>query len=93
MPPVRPSIEPTNAVAQEDSVLIHQNATGTWKHASGTRTAPIFRGFSCSGDGRLGLPDTAWEAHKGEIKHLYIDENKTLAEVIIIMKARGFPAT
>ncbi|KAI0010490.1 hypothetical protein F4779DRAFT_577742 [Xylariaceae sp. FL0662B] len=35
----------------------------------------------------------AWERRKEDIRRLYLDEDKTLKEVILVMRSRGFKAT
>lgn len=34
----------------------------------------------------------AWESHKSELRRLYIDEDKTLNEIMSTMRAKGFEA-
>ncbi|KAJ9143394.1 hypothetical protein NKR23_g6468 [Pleurostoma richardsiae] len=45
--------------------------------------------------GILRLQHTAeeWEGHKGQIRQLYIDEQRTLREIIGVMASHGFGAT
>lgn len=43
---------------------------------------------------RRGKSDALWEAHKATIRKLYIDEGRSLKEVVEIMKTKhGFEAS
>lgn len=35
---------------------------------------------------------STWESHKPELRHLYIDEDKTLRDIMDLMESRGFRA-
>lgn len=69
------------------------NTPGTW--GLGDMDAPVAAASSPSmAAQRRGKSDALWEAHKATIRRLYIDEGRSLKEVVEIMKVKyGFEAS
>lgn len=60
----------------------------------GSMDAPMAAPPQTSAVQRRGKRDSVWEAHKATIKVLYIDEGRSLKEVVEIMKNKhGFEAS
>lgn len=60
----------------------------------GSMDAPVAAPPKTTAVQRRGKRDSAWEAHKATIKVLYIDEGRSLKEVVEIMKNKhGFEAS
>ncbi|KEF63266.1 uncharacterized protein A1O9_01243 [Exophiala aquamarina CBS 119918] len=53
----------------------------------------VFRGVNDAPRGSAQHPAAVWEAHKAEIRRLYMNERKPLREIISIMAGKGFCAT
>lgn len=60
----------------------------------GSMDAPVAASSQAPAVQRRGKLDDLWEAHKATIKFLYIDEGRSLKEVMEIMKSKyGFEAS
>lgn len=60
----------------------------------GSMDAPVAASSQAPAVQRRGKSDDLWEAHKATIKFLYIDEGRSLKEVMEIMKSKyGFEAS
>lgn len=60
----------------------------------GSMDAPVAASSPTSMAQRRGKSDSLWEAHKATIRRLYIDEGRSLKEVVEIMKTKyGFEAS
>lgn len=53
----------------------------------------VFRGLNEAPRGSPQHPAEVWEAHKDEIRRLYMDERRSLREIINMMSGNGFVAT
>ena len=61
--------------------------------STGRGTQSVFRAVEDVPRGAAQHPTEVWELHKAEIRRLYMEQQKTLREVIEIMDQRGFRAT
>lgn len=81
-PTLHPVMQSPAATSNIDSPIDRQS--------SGTQT--VFRGTQNAPRGSVQHPAHVWEFHKAEIQRLYMDQQKTLREVMTIMAQQGFCA-